>query len=113
MSAEENKHIVRRTFEEVFNKGNLALADSWVAATFVNHATRAAMLPGPESLKEHVVLLRTAFPDLHVRIEDLIADEEYAAAHVTFSGTHIGSVPRITSNSYVMCTSTDAYCPLR
>jgi predicted ester cyclase len=90
MSAQENKHIVRRMFEEVFNQGNLALADSCVAATFVNHATQAAMLPGPESLKEHVVLLRTAFPDLHFRIEDLIADEEYAAAHVTFSGTHKG-----------------------
>jgi len=90
MSAEENKNILRRTFEEIFNQGNLALADSWVAATFVNHATRAEMLPGPESLKEHVVLLRTAFPDLHFRIEDLIADEEHAAAYVTFSGTHKG-----------------------
>ncbi len=90
MSVEANKVIVRRTFEEIFNQGHLALADAWVAATFVNHAAPADMLPGPESLKGHVVLLRTAFPDLHFRIEDLIADKERIAARVTFSGTHRG-----------------------
>lgn len=90
MSAEDNKNIMRRTFEEIFNQGNLALADAWVAATFVNHAAPAAMLSGPESLKEHVVLLRTSFPDLHFKIEDLIADEDRAAARITFGGTHRG-----------------------
>jgi predicted ester cyclase len=48
------------------------------------------MLSGPESLKGHVVLLRTAFPDLHFTVEDLIADEERVAARVTFGGTHRG-----------------------
>jgi hypothetical protein len=38
MSVEANKVIVRRTFEEIFNQGNLALVETWVAATFVNHA---------------------------------------------------------------------------
>jgi predicted ester cyclase len=90
MLVEANKIIVRRTFEEIFTQGNLALVDIWVAATFVNHAAPAEMLPGPESLKGHVVLLRTAFPDLHFRIEDLIADKERVAARVTFSGTHRG-----------------------
>lgn len=57
MSVEANKVIVRRMFEEIFNQGNLALVDTWVAATFVNHAAPAEMLSGPESLKGHVVLL--------------------------------------------------------
>ena len=90
MSVEANKVIVRRMFEEIFNQGNLALVDTWVAATFVNHAAPAEMLSGPESLKGHVVLLRTAFPDLHFTVEELIADEEHVAARVTFGGTHRG-----------------------
>ena len=90
MSVEANKVIVRRTFEEIFNQGTLALADTWVAATFVNHAAPAEMLSGPEALKGHVVLLRTAFPDLHFTVEELIADEERVAARVTFGGTHRG-----------------------
>ena len=90
MSVEANKVIVRRTFEEIFNQGNLALVETWVAATFVNHAAPAEMLSGPESLKGHVVLLRTAFPDLYFTVEELIADEECVAARVTFGGTHRG-----------------------
>lgn len=90
MSIEAHKNIVRRTFEEIFNQGNLALVDTWVAASFVNHAASVDMLPGPEALKEHVVLLRIAFPHLHFRIEDLIADEERVAARVTFRGNHKG-----------------------
>jgi hypothetical protein len=65
-----------------------ALVETWIAATFVNYAAPAEMLPGPESLKGHVVLLRTAFPALRFRVEELIADEECVAACVTFSGTH-------------------------
>jgi predicted SnoaL-like aldol condensation-catalyzing enzyme len=90
MSIEANKTIVRRTFEEIFTQGNLALVDTWIAATFVNHAAPIEMLPGPESLKGHVVLLRMAFPDLHFTVEELIADEERVAARVTFGGTHRG-----------------------
>ena len=90
MSVEANTVIVRRTFEEIFNQGNLALVETWVAATFLNHAVFVHMLPGPESLKEHVVLLRMAFPDLHFTVEELIADEDRVAARVTFRGTHRG-----------------------
>ena len=90
MAVEANKDIVRRIFEEIFNQGNLALVETWVAATFVNHAAPVPMLPGPESLKEHIVLLRIAFPDLHFAVEELIADEERIAARVTFEGTHRG-----------------------
>ncbi len=90
MSVEANKIIVRRTFEEIFNQGNLALVETWMAATFVNHAAPAEMLSGPESLKGHVVLLRTSFPDLHFTVEELIADEERVATRVTFRGTHRG-----------------------
>jgi predicted ester cyclase len=90
MSIEAHKTIVRRTFEEIFNQGNLALVDTWVAANFVNHAAPAHRPSGPESLKEHVVLLRVAFPDMHFKIEELIADEECVAARVTFQGIHRG-----------------------
>src|SRR5712692_7211048 len=95
MSVEANKVIVRRTFEEIFNQGNLALADAWVAATFVNHAAPTAMLRGPESLKWQVILWRTAFPDLRFTIEDLVAEGDRVAMRLTFSGTHKGVFQRI------------------
>ena len=38
MSVEENKAILRRFYDEVFNKRNLALADEMIGSEFINHA---------------------------------------------------------------------------
>ena len=64
-SEEENKAHYRRTFEEVFNQGNLTLADELVAPDYLNHEVPPDMKSrGPDSTRQIVMMLRTAFPDL-------------------------------------------------
>jgi steroid delta-isomerase-like uncharacterized protein len=90
-SEEENKAHYRRTFEEVFNQGNLALVDELVAPDFLNHEVSPSMNNrGPDSTRQVVTMLRTAFPDLHFTIEDLVAEGDTVASRVTMSGTHLG-----------------------
>ena len=90
-SEEENKALYRRTFEEVFNQGNLALVDELVAPDFLNHEVPPGMNNrGPDSTRQVVTMLRTAFPDLHFTIEDLVAEGDTVAGRVTMSGTHLG-----------------------
>lgn len=90
MSAEENKAIVRRTWEDLFNKGNLATADELIAASFTNHAAPGAP-PGPISFKQLVTMYRAAFPDVQFIIEDLLCDGDKVVIRNTFRGTHRGS----------------------
>ena len=91
MSSEVNKTVYRRTFEEVFNQGNLALVDELVAPDFLNHEVPPGMNNrGPDSTRQAVRMLRTAFPDLHVTIEELVAEGDTVAGRVTMSGTHLG-----------------------
>ena len=91
MSSEVNKTQYRRTFEEVFNQGNLALVDELVAPDFLNHEVPPGMNNrGPESTRQVVRMLRTAFPDLHVVIEELVAEGDTVAGRVTMRGTHLG-----------------------
>ena len=90
MSTEENKAQFRRTFEELFNKGNLAVADELVALDFLNHEAPPGRDRGPESMREVVTMLRTAFPDLHFTIEELVAEGDTVVGRVTMSGTHLG-----------------------
>ena len=88
---EENKTQYRRTFEEVFNQGNLALVDELVAPDFLDHEVPPGMNNrGPDSTRQLVTMLRTAFPDLHFTIEDLVAEGDTVAGRVTVSGTHLG-----------------------
>jgi predicted ester cyclase len=79
VSVEENKAIVRRWTEEGFGRGNLTVADEMVATDFVNHNPVAGQRPGREGLKQAVAMLRGAFPDLRVEIEDMIAEGDRVA----------------------------------
>jgi steroid delta-isomerase-like uncharacterized protein len=88
---EENKTQYRRTFEEVFNKGDLTIVNDLVAPDFLNHEVPPGMNNrGPDSTRQIVKMLRAAFPDLHVTIEDLVAEGDTVAGRVTMSGTHLG-----------------------
>ena len=89
MSEEENKAIVRRTWEDLFNKGKMATADELIAANFTNHAAPGAA-PGPGSFKQLVTMYRAAFPDVQFTIEDLLGDGDKVVVRNTFHGTHTG-----------------------
>ena len=91
MSTETNKAQFRRTFEEVLNQGNSALVDELIALDFLNHEAPPGMNNrGPETMRQLVTMLRTAFPDLHFTIEELVAEGDTVAGRVTMSGTHLG-----------------------
>ena len=89
MSA-ENKAILRRFFEDLFNTGNLAVADEIVATDYLNHNAAPGETPGREGLKQFVAAVRTAFPDLHFTVEDQIAEGDKVVTRWTSTGTHQG-----------------------
>jgi len=91
MSTETNKTQYRRTLEEVFNQGDLAIVDELVAPDFLNHDVPPGMNSrGPDSTRQIARMLRTAFPDLHFTIEELVAEADTVAGRVTMRGTHLG-----------------------
>ena len=90
MSVEENKAIVHRIMEEIFNKGNVAAADELIASNFVDHNPVSGQPAGLEGLKQVVTMFRTAFPDLHCTVEEMIAEGDKVVARGTIRGTHKG-----------------------
>jgi hypothetical protein len=52
VSAEKNKTLVRKFFEETWSKGNVAAVDEFTATNYVEHALPSGLLPGPEGLKQ-------------------------------------------------------------
>jgi len=88
--SEENKTIVRRYFEGVFNKKVLAVLDDLIALSFVGHTSMGTDVHGPEGVKQQVGMFSTAFPDMHYTVEDLVAEGDKVVARFTFRGTHKG-----------------------
>lgn len=93
MSAEENKALARRWFEELFNQQKFEVADEIVAADHVLHDPALPDLPtGPEGTTRIVGLYHGAFSDTHITIEDQIAEGEMVVTRWVGRGTHDGEL---------------------
>src|SRR5713226_7625837 len=91
--SEQNKAIVRRLFEELWNQGNLSLADQLFTPNYTHHDSSSPDFGhGPESERKRATLYRTAFPDLHLTIEDIIAEGDTVMTRWTCRGTHKGDL---------------------
>lgn len=89
--SEQNKNVERRLIEEVWNRGNFALVDELVAGDYVGHSsTPADETRGRESYRQFYAMLRSAFPDLRVTIEDQIAEGDKVVTRWKAHGTHLG-----------------------
>jgi steroid delta-isomerase-like uncharacterized protein len=97
MSTEDNKALMRRFLEEVFNKKNLAAIDELIAPNHIDHSAGAAGSPaGPEGSRQLIGMMLTAFPDMHVTVEDMIAEGDKVVVRFTERGTQqgaFGSIP--------------------
>jgi steroid delta-isomerase-like uncharacterized protein len=92
-SSEENKAISRRADEELFDRGNLDVADELFAPNFVFHDPASGEdWHGPESVKRYATMMRAAFPDLHYAVEGQIAEGDKVVTRYTASGTHQGEL---------------------
>lgn len=92
MSPDQNKAIVRRIYEELWDGRDLGVADEVIAAEgYVNYDTGLVPAPGgPEDMKQTVRMVTAAFPDNRHRVEEMIAEGDTVVARVTLTGTHEG-----------------------
>jgi len=88
MSTEANKTLVRRVLEEMFNGGNMALAEEFFAPTFVNHDPNRPDVRDRTGLTQGLQELIDAFPGNQTTIDALIAEGEYVTKRYTMVGTH-------------------------
>lgn len=94
MITEQNKELTRRWFEEVWNQRRGETIEELMAPSAVAHGLAAAdgLGPrnGPPAFRAFWSQFCGAFPDLKIRVEDLIAEEDRVAARISFTGTHQG-----------------------
>jgi len=77
MAEEHNAALVRRAVEEIWNRGEIDVADVLFAADYVNHAGLIPdLLRGPKAIKISLALYRTAFPDLQITVDELTAKRD-------------------------------------
>jgi predicted SnoaL-like aldol condensation-catalyzing enzyme len=93
MTHSEMKEFVRRHFEEFVNRKNLNIGDVNFAPEFVDHGADVppGLAPGPAGAKQYVGGAYKRFPDIHVDILDLIAEDDRVVVRNHWTGTEAAS----------------------
>ncbi|HYN84473.1 MAG TPA: ester cyclase [Pyrinomonadaceae bacterium] len=89
--SEENKALMRRWFEEVWNKGRAEAIDEMFAEEGTAHGLAdetGAPLRGPANFKVFHGRFREAFPDVEVTVDDIISEGDKLAARCSVRATH-------------------------
>lgn len=91
MSTESNKALIRRFYDEVWNKGNVDFVYEVFADEYVRHDLRPGNPSGgPAGQKQVAADFRAAFPDVEQEIDFLVAEDDMVVARWTMQGTNTG-----------------------
>ena len=91
--SEENKELVRRWFEEVWNKGRADAIEEMFDENGIAHGLAddpSQPIRGPRDFRPFHTVFREAFPNMTIVVEDLIAEADKVAARCSVRGKHEG-----------------------
>jgi steroid delta-isomerase-like uncharacterized protein len=90
MTAGTNKALVRRYYDTILNGRNLAAIDEFLAPTFVSYGPSGQGVDRTAHVQA-LTVSHTALPDLHLTIEDQIAEDDKVVTRWTARGSHRGT----------------------
>jgi steroid delta-isomerase-like uncharacterized protein len=98
ISIDSNKAVMARHFNEVLNQGRLQVVDEIYTNDYVLDAPiksdgssqSRGLTQGREQLKQRVISFRTAFPDIHFTMDEVIGEQDTVVVRYTYRGTHQG-----------------------
>ena len=90
MTTEQNKLSVRRSFEEVWNQGDMAVADMLHGENVIFHDPATPGVKGLAAFKQMVTMYRTIFANIHFTLLDQIAEDDKVVTRWQITCTHVG-----------------------
>jgi predicted ester cyclase len=92
VTAEENRALIQRFYDEGWNANDLAVYDELVTPDFIDHQALPGLGPGREGFKQLNAMFRSAFPDVWVNVDGIVTEGDFVACRWTSTGTHKGDL---------------------
>jgi len=107
LSVAANKALVSQFVEELWNRGNLAAVDELCDYSYELHdpALPSWEILGRYGLKQMASIMRTAFPDFRVDVEDQFGEDDRVVTRVRQTGTHKGNFAGLAPTGRRVCIS--------
>lgn len=91
MSVQNNKLLIREYIEKVVNTGNVNDIEKYISPDYYEGNKPSGQIVGIEGAKQHILGVRRTYPDLHLTVEQQIAEGDWVVTRITARGTHQGS----------------------
>ncbi|HWO72493.1 MAG TPA: ester cyclase [Dehalococcoidia bacterium] len=75
-------------FYDGINRGDLSVVDTHVAEDFIDHEEFPGIPPDKAGVRQFFEMMRSAFPDFRVNVQDTLAEGDKVVVRITMSGTH-------------------------
>lgn len=95
MTGDAKKAVIRRFYEELWNEWRFDIASEIVAADIHFRGSLGSSLVGREEFLLYMERVRSALPDWHNRIDEILASKDRIVTRMTWSGTHRGNLADI------------------
>lgn len=89
---EQNRHLIRRYYEEMWNQWDFGLAEQILAPEIAFHGSLGVTTRGVAAFRQYMQTVRDAFPDFHNTVEQLVAENQRVVARLTYRGTQRGEI---------------------
>jgi predicted ester cyclase len=93
--SEELKPMIRKIFEEAYNKGNLEVLDELIAPNYLRHQPPMKKVEGVEAYKKFVADVRSAYTKFNIRLEEILVDGNKTVVRIMLTGKHTGKTPTL------------------
>ena len=91
MSIDKNKLIVRRFFESAWNQNIVSDLEEYISAERIHHFGAKSLKHSTDGLRAMIRNWRSAMPDYHARIENMIGEGDLVVVLLQFTGTQTGT----------------------
>jgi steroid delta-isomerase-like uncharacterized protein len=89
---EANRRLIERYYKDLWNAWNFPLAEELISPSVKFHGSVGISVQGLDGFREYMQTIRSAFPDFHNTIEEIVAEGDRVAARLTYRGTHRGPI---------------------
>lgn len=87
---ERQRVLIRRYYNELWNQWRFELTPELLSPDIVFRGSLGVDVKGRDGFRDYMLTVRTAFPDFHNTIEEVISEGDGAAVRLTYKGTHEG-----------------------
>ncbi len=89
---EANRKLIERYYNALWNRWDFDLVDQLISPSIMFHGSVGVTVEGLDGFRNYMRLIRSAFPDFHNTVEELVAEDDRVAARLTYRGTHRGTI---------------------